>query len=191
MSVEDASRALSVDRRKAAKRLAHWASMGWLRRVRRGLYIPVPIEAENPGAWSEDALFLADVVWTPCYFTGWTSANHWGLTEQVFRTIVVKTTQRVRASRQRLLDHEYLLSHVPAARLWGLNVVWRLDRRVQMADPTRTVLDILDDPALGGGIRQVGDILVAYFEEHDGEDLLACGDRIGNRTVFKDRKSVV
>jgi predicted transcriptional regulator of viral defense system len=185
VSVDDTSRALGLDRREAAKRLAHWASTGWLRRVRRGLYIPVPLEAENPAAWSEDALFLADVVWAPCYFTGWTAANHWGLTEQVFRTIVVKTTQRVRASRQRLLDHEFLLSHVPTDKLWGVHVVWRHDRRIQMADPTRTVVDILDEPALGGGIRHAGDILVAYLAEHDGKELLAYVDRLGNRTVFK------
>ena len=52
----------------------------------------------------------------PCYFTGWTAASHWALTDQVFRTTVLKTTARVRASSVRLLDHDYLLSHVDGGR---------------------------------------------------------------------------
>ena len=108
VSVADAAAALGVDRRTAAKKLAAWAAAGWLRRVRRGLYIPVPVDAKSPGLWSEDPLVLGDAVWAPCYFAGWTAANIWGLTEQSFRTTVLKTTRRVRSA------HESILDHVPA-----------------------------------------------------------------------------
>src|SRR5438105_1406370 len=67
---------LGVDAETAAKKLSRWAAQGWLRRARRGLYIPVPIDAANPAAWSEDSLIVAAAVWSPCYFTGWTAANH-------------------------------------------------------------------------------------------------------------------
>ena len=185
ISVDDAMKALNAGHREVTQKLARWAEMGWLRRVRRGLYIPVPVEAENPEAWSDDALYLADAVWTPCYFTGWTTANHWGLTEQVFRTTVVKTAARVRASHQTLLDHDYLVAHVPAETIWGTVALWRHDRRLQMADPARTVIDILDQPALAGGIRHAGEILTAYLDGKDERDLIAYGDRLGNNAVFK------
>src|SRR3990170_1897204 len=97
VSVTDVAAALGVDRVTAAKKLARWADEGWLRRVRRGLYIPVPLDAENPALWSEDPLVLADAVWAPCYFTGLTAASHLGMTEQVFRTTVLKTAARVRS----------------------------------------------------------------------------------------------
>src|SRR6266542_6858311 len=103
----DVVEALDVDAEAAAKRLSRWAADGWLRRARRGLYIPVPIDANNPAGWSEDALIVAAAVWAPCYFTGWTAANHWGLTEQTFRTTVLKTARRVRASAVTLLEHDY------------------------------------------------------------------------------------
>jgi len=45
-----------------ARKLARWARLGWLRRVRRGLYIPVPVEAEDPRRWTDDPLYLADAV---------------------------------------------------------------------------------------------------------------------------------
>lgn len=186
LTVESVAEDLGIDKTNAAYRLARWTGQGWLRRVRRGLYIPVPVDAENPKTWSEDPMVLAAEVWSPCYFTGWTSANHWSLTEQVFRTTVVKTSERVRASNARLLDHEYLLVHVPARFMeWGLSTAWAAERRLSIADPARTIIDILDDPRLGGGIRHGADILASYLEEHDPLVLVDYGDRLGNRAVFK------
>ncbi len=186
VSVTDVAAALEVDRRTAAKKLARWTDQGWMRRVRRGLYIPVPLDAENPAAWSEDPLVLADAVWTPCYFSGWTAANHWGLTEQIFQSTVLKTASRVRSTNDRLLNYDYVLAHVPeSAMTWGMKHVWRGERRVQMADPARTVIDILDDPALGAGIRHGAEILEQYLQDHPWEMLIEHGDRLGNRTVFK------
>jgi len=185
LGVDDVVAVLGDKPQDAAKKLSRWTALGWLRRVRRGLYIPVPLEAEDPRRWSEDALYIADAVWSPCYFTGWTAANHWGLTEQVFRTIVVRTAQRVRASRQQLLEHDYLVAHVPATAIWGVSIVWRNERRIQIADRARTVIDVLADPSIGGGIRHVADILRSYFDEEKGRKLIDCGDRLGNRVVFK------
>lgn len=186
VSVGDVSSALEIDHGAAAKRVARWETQGWLRRVRRDLYIPVPVDAENPAAWSEDPLYLADAVWAPCYFTGWTSANHLGLTEQVFRTTVLKTTRRVRRSTQHLLDHEYLLVHVAAESMaWGVTPVWREDRRILIADAARTVIDVLDDPRLAGGIRNAADLVEAYAVEGDLNILIGYGERLGNATVFK------
>lgn len=186
LTVEDAAERLGMGRPEAAKKLARWAEQGWLRRVRRGLYIPVPVDVEHPELWSGDPLALADVVWSPCYFTGWTAANHWGLTEQIFRTIVVRTSRRVRSASQMLLNQEYLVGHVPESlMLWGLRAEWRDERRVQFADEARTVIDILDTPSIGGGIRHVAEVLEAYLNDFDWHRLVEYGERIGNRAVFK------
>jgi predicted transcriptional regulator of viral defense system len=186
VTVDDAARGLDVGRAEAAKRLARWAEQGWLRRVRRDLYLAVPVDAVDPRAWAADPLVLAAVVWDPSYVTGWTSANHWGLTEQVFRTTVVRTTGRVRRSAQRLLDADYLLTHTgPDALAWGLRTEWREEVRVRIADPARTVVDVLDQPRLAGGIRLAAEILTGYLDAHDPLPLIDYADRVGNRTVFK------
>ena len=178
--------AIDVDAETAAKKLSRWAEDGWVRRVRRGLYIGVPVDATNPATWSEDALLVASAVWSPCYFTGWTAASHWALTEQVFRTTVLRTTERVRSSTSRLLDHDYLVTHVSADALaWGLKSEWQGERRLRFADPARTVVEILDAPKLAGGIRHAGDILATYLDEHDPATLIEYGDLLGNRAVFK------
>lgn len=124
-------------------------------------------------------------MWGPCYFTGWTAASHWGLTEQIFRTTVLKSTQRIRSTTQRLLDHDYIVGHVAPDAIWGVATIWRQEHRVQFADPARTVIDILDEPRLAGGIRGVGDVLTRYLEEHDPKTLIAYGEKIGNGAIFK------
>lgn len=182
----DVVSALGIDAETSAQKLARWAADGWVRRIRRGLYIAVPVEASDPAAWSEDALLVAAAVWSPCYFTGWTAANHWSLTEQVFRTTVLKTTKRVRRSEQSLVDRDYLVGHVAADALaWGLKSEWHDEIKLQFADPARVVVDILDSPRLGGGIRHVAEIVASYLDDQDPEALVEYGDRLGNRTVFK------
>lgn len=182
----DVADALGVDPDAAAKRLSRWAADGWLRRIRRGLYIGVPVDAPDPDAWSEDALVIATAVWPPCYFTGWTAASHWALSDQVFRTTVLKTVRRVRASRASLAGHEYLLVHASEEALrWGIRTEWHGEHRLHFADTGRTVIDVLDDPKLAGGMRHAAEITGAFLGEHSPEILIDYGERAGNRTVFK------
>lgn len=56
-----------------------------------------------------------------------------------------------------------------------------------VSDPSRTVIDVLDDPSLDGGIRTVSDVLTEYLrgEHRDDRRLIEYGDRLGNRAVFK------
>lgn len=186
VTVDDAASILGLDRVSTAKKLARWAQDGWLRRVRRGLYIPVPVDAPNPSTWTEDPRVLANAVWTPCYFTGWTAANHWALTDQIFTTTVVKTTQRVRRSSQTLADEPFLVSHTaPDLLRWGIATVWHEEVRLSYADAARTVVDMLDDPRLGGGIRHVAEIVDGYLVENAPDLLVDYGDRLDNGTIFK------
>jgi len=60
-----------------------------LSRIRRGLYVAVPLDARRSGEWVEDAWVVADRVFSPCYIGGWSACEYWDLTDQVFRTILV------------------------------------------------------------------------------------------------------
>ncbi len=180
---EQAARALGLDADATAKKLARWAESGWLRRVRRGLYLAVPADVAEPSTWTEDPLVVAAQVW-PGYFTGWTAASRWSLTDQVFRTTILKTTARVRASTVRLLDHDYLVASA-GDMSWGLKSQWHGEYRLRFADPARTVVEILDTPRIGGGIRHGAEILTAYLDNHEPETLLTYAERLDNRAVFK------
>ena len=94
--VGEASRALGMEHDDTSRLLVYLARRGWLSRVRRGLYVAVPLDARRSGEWVEDPWVVAERVFSPCYVGGWSACSHWDLTEQVFRTLLVVTARRVR-----------------------------------------------------------------------------------------------
>ncbi|MEX2516759.1 MAG: type IV toxin-antitoxin system AbiEi family antitoxin domain-containing protein [Gammaproteobacteria bacterium] len=187
VTVTDAADILNLPRDAAAKLLARWAKGGWLSRVRRGLYVPVPLEARTADTPLEDPWPVAARLFAPCYIGGWSAAEYWDLTEQIFRTVLVVTTQRPRERQLRIKGTDFLLRSVYPRALFGLKGVWRGSVKVDVSDPTRTVLDMLSDPSLGGGLRPMTDMFCAYLasDKRDLVLLLEYGDRLGNGAVFK------
>ncbi len=185
--VEHASDALGLGAERTRKLLAYLARRGWLSRVRRGLYVAVPLDARRPGEWVEDPWVVAERTFSPCYLGGWTACQHWGLTEQVFRTVLVVTAKKVRERDQVLQGTPYRLTVRAEKKFFGTTTVWRDQVRVSISDPTRTIIDLLDDPTLGGGMRSVADIIHEYLtgEYRDDGLLVEYGDQLGNRAVFK------
>jgi len=156
-------------------------------RVRQGLYVPVPLEARTADVVLEDPWVIAEQLYSPCYIGGWTAAEYWGLTEQIFRTVVVMTTRKPRDRRPKFKGTDFLLKTITASALFGTKAVWRGQVKVNVADPTRTILDMLDDPSLGGGIRPTVDVFRGYVgsDKKDTKLLVQYADRLGNGAVFK------
>jgi predicted transcriptional regulator of viral defense system len=185
--VAEAARLLDLDTASASRLVGYLARRGWLSRVRRGLYVAVPLDARRSGEWIEDPWIVAHRVFAPSYIGGWSACEHWDLTEQLFRTVLVVTGKKVRRQEVELQGVHFWVTSRPVDHLFGTVGVWRTGVRVEVSDPSRTIIDMLDDPRLGGGIRNVADVLREYLSsEHRKDDLLAdYGDRLGNRTVFK------
>ncbi len=187
VTVSQAAEALGIPSDRAAKMLARWAQQGWMSRVRQGLYVPVPLEARTADVVLEDPWIIAEQLYSPCYIGGWTAAEYWGLTEQIFRTVLVMTTRKPRDRRPKFKGTGFLLRTISASALFGTKPVWRGQVKINVADSTRTVLDMLDDPALGGGIRPTVDVFHAYIgsDKKDTKLLIQYADRLGNGAVFK------
>lgn len=185
--VSQATRILGIDHKEASQLLGYLARRGWLSRVRRGLYVAVPLDARHSGEWIEDPWIVADRLFSPCYIGGWSACEHWDLTEQVFRTLLVITTRRVRHRDERIQGLPFHLTVRSKDAMFGTVSVWRGQNKVAVSDPSRTVIDVLDDPRLGGGIRTIADVLSEYLlsAHRDDRRVVDYGDRLGNRTVFK------
>lgn len=185
--IDQASQALGIDRAHTARLLGYLARRGWLSRIRRGLYVAVPLDARQSGEWIGDPWVVAQQIFNPCYIGGWTACEHWDLTEQLFRTVLVVTAQRVRHRDVVMQGTPFHVTVRAERALFGTVTVWRRQVRVTISDPSRTVIDILDDPRLGGGMRTVVDVLHEYMSSDCRNDalLIEYGDRLGNRTVFK------
>lgn len=187
VSVAEAAGILGVARNDAAKMLSRWHKKGWLSRVRRGLYVPVPLEASTADVPLDDPWQIAVSLFAPCYIGGWSAAEYWDLTEQIFRTTVVMTQRTPRDRNPVIKGAAFLLCSINEKKLFGLKPVWRGQVRVSVADPARTILDMLAEPRLGGGIRSVQDMLANYLrsEAKDLDLLLDYAKRLGNGAVFK------
>jgi predicted transcriptional regulator of viral defense system len=183
----EASQVLGMGHEETSRLLVYLARRGWLSRVRRGLYVAVPLDARRPGEWVEDPWVVAGRIFSPCYIGGWSACAYWDLTEQVFRTLVVVTGRRVRHRDVEIQGLPFHLTVRASGALFGAVPVWRGQTRVNVSDPSRTVVDILDDPSLGGGIRTVADVLHEYLhsEHRDDRLIIGYGDQLGNRAVFK------
>lgn len=177
---------LGVPPGRASRLLRHLASQGWLTRVAHGLYVSVPLEARASGQWIEDPWVVGSKVFAPCFIAGWSACEHWGLTDQIFNEVAVITAKPVRRKRQSIQRTTFVVRQVAPDQMFGTKAIWRRESRVEVSDPSRTVIDVLDDPRLGGGIRHVaasvGEYCSSYFDE---ELLLGYAERRGNRSVYK------
>ena len=185
--ISDVTKALSVSRTEAAKRLARWREQGWLSRVGSGAYVSATIDTMGSERVLDDAWVLVPALFAPAYVGGRTAAEHWDLTEQIFKDIVVVTGQAIRERLQRRQGFQFTLKHLSPRKIFGLNTVWRHHSKVSVSDVHRTIIDMLDDPALGGGIQHVVDCINAYLKRSDRNDqkLIEYGDRLENGAVFK------
>jgi predicted transcriptional regulator of viral defense system len=161
VSVGEAAGAWGVPTRTAALKLATLAKDGWLVHIRRGFYFVPPLEAgEHPVA--EDPWILGEALFAPCYVGGWSAAEHWGLTEQLFRSTFMATAANIRRREQTLLGTTFRLVRVSRARVESVKPIWRGRHRVRVSSPERTLVDALMAPSWVGGVRHLTDMLTAY-----------------------------
>jgi predicted transcriptional regulator of viral defense system len=183
-----AADALGISARSASVLLASLMRRGWLERARRGLYLILPLEAGERGPHAvEDPWVLAIELYAPCYIGGWSAAEHWGLTEQIFRSTFVATAAGIRTTRQVVLGAEFRLAYVPRRRVEAATPEWRGAIRVPVSNRETTIADALANPAWVGGIRHLADILAAYraSTSWDPAKLTKCLQGRGSGAAYK------
>ncbi len=186
-TAEEAAERLKLEPARAKRLTRYLADRGWLDRVRRGVYLPVPLDSHRSGQAHMDPWVVGTSLFRPAYIAGWSAAEHWDLTEQIFRSVLIATSRRPRNRRPTLAGTSLVLHTVPPNKHVGLVPVWRGGSRIQVTDPAKTIVDVLSDPRWGGGIKSVAEMLDEYLhgDHRDDEALLAYGDLVGNGAVFK------
>jgi predicted transcriptional regulator of viral defense system len=184
-----ATRALGVSRPQAVLQFRRLVRQGWLQRLRRGLYLVRPLNsAPDQTAIPEDPWVLAREVFSPCYIGGWSAAEHWELTEQLFRSTLVVTATLARTTEVRIGGHDFRVFRIPRGRLdAGVVKVWRGPERVGISGLERTIVDGLRNPEIVGGGRHLVQILRAYGEDkrHDFARLLDVAREAASGAAWK------
>lgn len=186
-SSKEAASALGCSVNESGAILTYFAKKGWLSRIRRGLYITVPLGTVNPSDYRENPLVVASKVFSPCYIGGWSAASHWEFTDQIFNSVVVFTLRRYRHKELRIQGTDYVLKFINRKYFGQTKQVWVENSKVQLSDPIQTIIDILDDPAIGGGMRNVADIVREYFNSghRNDDEIVKYINRRNNRTIYK------
>ncbi|MHB1863056.1 MAG: type IV toxin-antitoxin system AbiEi family antitoxin domain-containing protein [Gemmatimonadaceae bacterium] len=130
---------------------------------------------------------MANALYHPCYIGGWSAAEHWGLTEQLFRGTFVVTAAAARKRNERFMGAEFHVMRVRPERLRGVASLWRGSVQVAVSSKERTLVDAARNPSWVGGLRHLAEMLERYVNDtHDdlsllGEEL----ERSGNGAAAK------
>lgn len=171
----------------ANKILSRLEKKGWLQRVKRGLYIFVPLESLSSEPLPEDPWILAQSLFSPCYISGWSAAEYWDMTEQIFNTTVVYTSSPQRKNIHTVLGLIFRTRQISKNELFGTVKIWHQKQPVEVADLHRTIIDILDTPELGGGGRHTLDVIRSYWQsgKANKDILFEYALRLKRGTIFK------
>ena len=186
-AVSTAASVLEISTTKTSKILARWSKQGWLTRVKRGLYTVVPIDALSSEQALEDAWLLVPELFAPGYVGGWSAAEYWDFTEQLFRETCILTERGVAHKKLEIHHASLRLTHIPSVLNFGTKIVWKKNKKIDISDPHKTILDMLYDPKIGGGIQHIIDCFQVYIKSsyYDPEQLIAYAARLNNGAVFK------
>ena len=82
---------------------------------------------------------------------------------------------------------QYRLKITKQKAFFGLETVWRNNVKMKVSDPTKTIIDLLNDPVFGGGMRPIIDFFKEYLKsEHNSLNLLIeYAAKMNNHTIFK------
>lgn len=182
-----ASECLKVSVKRARVFLAQWAKNGWIYRIQRGVYLPVELTAESLDQTFIDPWIIAEGLYSPCYIGGWSAAEYWDFTEQIFERTIVFTTRHINGKIQNIKNISFLISKLTSDKMFGLQTIWKEQIKVQISDPHKTVIDVLNNPDNGGGIRLIIDMFKKYLTSSNVnlETLIEYANKMKNRTIFK------
>ncbi len=186
-SVEHCASVLGMERSATARQLAEWTEQGWLKRIKRGFYAPIPMDTVSSEQVLEDVWVVVPTLFSPAYIGGWSAAEHWGFTEQIFSSICVLTSKSIKNRSEIIQSQTFSLKKTKEENFFGLKVLWKGSVKINISDPHRTIAGMLDDPNLGGGISHTEKCLLSYLESEyfNQELLLSYLKKLGNKTAFK------
>jgi predicted transcriptional regulator of viral defense system len=167
--------------------LSRLCKKGWLQRLGSGIYRIVPLGSDSANPMPEDAWAIAMELFSPCYISGWTAAEHWGLTDQIFNSTVILTGHKQRKKDHNIAGLIYRTKSIPQKDLFGTKKIWSSNKPILIADIHKTIIDTLDDPEIGGGGRHTVDIIKAYWQQKEASPdlLLQYAEQLDHGAVFK------
>ncbi len=178
---------LEVSQQEAGRLLSRWCKSGWVERIRRGIYIPLSLDVLPHEISLEEPLLIINKLYSPGYLAGYSAIKYWDLSEQLFETVTFFTEKKVKEREIEIAGTKVRLKTISPQKNFGTKTFWENNVKLKVSDPTKTIVDLLDDPQIGGGMRVVFDFFKAYMKSEycDEAMLVKYLERNGNKTAFK------
>lgn len=187
MTPQSVSKLLNVSAQEGGRLLSRWSHSGWAKRIKQGVYIPIPADDLTGEATAEDSWVLADRLFSPGYIGGFSAVKHWDFSEQIFETTTFFTTKKVNDRHPTIGNTRFQLKTITPYKIFGTQPVWRESSKVLVSDPTKTIVDLFDNPTVVGGMRVVRDIFLEYRKSNyfDVEKIIVYSSQMKNKTILK------
>jgi predicted transcriptional regulator of viral defense system len=181
------SKTLKIPAQEAGRLLSRWNKNGWIKRIKRGSYIPIPLESTTSKVVVEEPFLVVDSLYSPGYIAGFSAIKHWDLTEQIIESVTYFTLKKVKDRNPIHGGIRFKLKTISQHKLFGLKTVWIGSKKIKISDPSKTMIDLLDDPKVVGGITVIIDFFSEYKEsEYYNFDLLVqYAHQMNNKAIFK------
>jgi predicted transcriptional regulator of viral defense system len=186
VTTDDAQTLFNLSREQARFLLWRLTKDGWLRQLQQGLYRVIPLDSPEGALTDENPWMIANALFSPCYIGGWTAANFWGLTDQLFLKTWVMTKRPVHKKLKSVSQHDYILKQIKEESFFGTKTEWVEGNKILISDPHKTVLDFLSFPNDYTAASMI-DIVQVYLESElkDSEILIAYAEKLANRAALK------
>ena len=181
------SETLKVPIQESGRLLSRWNKSGWIKRIKRGSYIPVPLESTTSKVIVDEPFLVGDSLYAPGYLAGFSAVKHWDLTEQIIESVTYFTLKKVKNRNPIHGGIKFKLKTISKHKLFGLKTLWIGSKKVRISDPSKTMIDLLDDPKIVGGITIITDFFSEYIdsEHYDFDLLIQYAHQMNNKTIFK------
>ncbi len=175
---------LSLSHLEASKVLYRLKKQGHVLALKGGIFFPVSHKGLTPEESFTDPWVVVPILFPKAYVGGWSAANYWGLTEQLFRTTSLMTTNKISHSILKIGRFDYSLFKTRDD--FGKEKIWREQVQVTVSDVHRTIIDMLKNPKCGAGIQHTIDCFKSYLQEfYKEKTFIDYASAIKNGTFFK------
>jgi predicted transcriptional regulator of viral defense system len=187
----------SLPRSRTRQVLSALAQSGWIERLKRGVYavLSPAFSAENLHPYA-----IAAALVHPAAISHWSALAHHGFTNQIPPMVQASTTSKVITPEMRqggayrprgravwrVLEMEFEFIQIQQKHFFGFNQEWVSTwHRVAIADPERTVLDMIAHPEIFGGIAVAIETLNTHLGSLDIQQLVSYTLRYDMGSVIK------
>jgi predicted transcriptional regulator of viral defense system len=158
---------------------------GWIQRIRRGRFAVIPLSSGDDRTPQLHEFLVAMELVFPSAIGYWSALNHYGMTEQLPRTVFIITNRRVRHPEQEALGVTFRIVSLRPQKYFGIVKNWIGDFPFWITDKEKTIIDGLDLPKYVGGVGEIAKALSGSWKNLDEAKLLEYASQIGNSAVAK------